>query len=93
MPYIKPELARSPRQHWTLIQVLVDQGQATTVRGSGHSPSVNGRRTTASCQMERNGRSASREPAIARDADLVCFAAGVRRSPDIHRARRQSLAG
>ena len=28
MPYIKPEQARSPRQHWTLIQVLIDQGES-----------------------------------------------------------------
>lgn len=27
MPYIKPEQARSPREHWTLIQVLVDHGE------------------------------------------------------------------
>ena len=33
MPYIKPEQARSPRQHWTLIQVLIDQGQSDDSEG------------------------------------------------------------
>ncbi len=33
MAYIKPEQARSPREHWTLIQVLVDQGESSEKEG------------------------------------------------------------
>ncbi|MGA8573653.1 MAG: hypothetical protein ACLP7A_01930 [Desulfobaccales bacterium] len=33
MSYIKPEQARSPREYWTLIQVLVDQGESNGTEG------------------------------------------------------------
>ena len=33
MSYIKPEQARSPREYWTLIQVLVDQGESNGNEG------------------------------------------------------------